>query len=94
MVKTITATEAVRKFSEILNAIKYRENHYIILRGGKPVASICPVVETHLKERTLGELKELLKKLPRLGDEAEKFKEDLKGIIKHQPLMPEKNRWA
>ena len=33
MDKTITATEAVRKFSEILNAVKYNGNHYTILRG-------------------------------------------------------------
>ncbi len=93
MEKTVSATEAVRKFSEILNSIKYRGNHYTILRGGKPIASICPV-ETPLRERTLSEIKGLLKKLPRLGDEAEKFEEDLKKIIKHQPLMPEKNRWV
>ncbi|NOZ68610.1 MAG: hypothetical protein GXP46_05075 [Deferribacteres bacterium] len=92
MGKTVSATEAVRKFSEILNSIKYRGNHYTVLRGGKPVASISPV-ETPLRERTLGDIKALLKKLPRLGDEAEKFEEDLKEIIKHQPLMPEKNRW-
>lgn len=90
MEKTVSATEAVRKFSEILNSIKYKGNHYIILRGGKPVASISPV-ETPVKEGTLGELKELIRKLPRLGDEAERFEEDLKEIIKHQPSMPEKD---
>ena len=93
MAKKVSATEAVRKFSEILNSIKYRGNHFIILRGGKPVASICPV-DMSIKEKTLGELKELLKKLPRLGDETGKFESDLKEIIKHQPSMPEKNQWA
>lgn len=93
MEKTISATEAVRKFSEILNSIKYRGNHYTILRGGKPMASICPL-EAPSKEKTLAELKELLKKLPRLGDEIERFEKDLKEIIKHQPYMPEKDKWA
>ena len=93
MAKTISATDVVRKFSDILNSIKYRGNHYIILRGGKPVASISPV-EKPEKEKTLGELKELLKKLPRLGDEAERFEKDLKAIIKHQPLMPENDQWV
>ncbi len=93
MAKTISATDVVRKFSDVLNSIKYKGNHFIILRGGKPVASISPV-EKPIKERTLGELKELLKKLPRLGDEAERFERDLKAIIKHQPLMPEKNQWV
>lgn len=93
MEKTISATEVVRKFSEILNSIKYRGNHYTVLRGGKPVASICPV-ETHLKERTLGELKGLMRGLPGLGDEAGRFEKDLKEIIKSQPSMPGKNQWA
>lgn len=93
MGKTISATEAVRKFSEILNSIKYGGNHYTIVRGGKAVASICPV-ERLIKERTLGDLKELLKKLPQLGDEAKRFEEDLREIIKHQPSMPEKEQWA
>lgn len=92
MSKTITATEAVRKFSEILNSIKYKGNHYTVVRAGKPVASICPV-ETHVKERTLGELKELVKTLPPLGDEIRKFEDDIREIVKHQPLPPEKATW-
>ncbi|MBI3601026.1 MAG: hypothetical protein HY097_10365 [Nitrospinae bacterium] len=93
MEKTVSATEVVRKFSEILNSIKYRGDHYTIMRGGKPVASISPV-DTHLKERTLSELRELIKKIPRLGDEAERFEKDLKKIVINQPSMPEKDRWA
>lgn len=92
MEKTVTATEAVRKFSEILNSVNYRGNRYEILRGGKPVASICPV-EKHNKECVLADLRELQKKLPRLGDEAEKFETDLKDIVKHQPVILETNRW-
>lgn len=93
MEKTVSATEAVRKFSEILNSIKYRGDHYTIVRGGKPVASISPV-EIPLKERTLGELKGLLKRIPRLDDEAERFEEDLKKIVRNQPSMPEKGKWV
>ncbi len=55
MTKTITATEAVRKFSEILNSIKYTGNDYTIMRGGKPVATIRSA-ETHAKALTLGDL--------------------------------------
>lgn len=91
MLKTVTATEAVWKFSEILNSVNYRGDRYEIIRGGKPVASICPV-EKHNKECVLADLRELQKKLPRLGDEAEKFEMDLKGIARRQPVMPETNR--
>jgi antitoxin (DNA-binding transcriptional repressor) of toxin-antitoxin stability system len=93
MEKMVSATEIVRRFSEILNSIKYRGDSYTIVRGGKPVASIRPV-QTPLKERTLGELKALLKHIPRLGAEAEHFEHDLKKIVAHQPSMPKGDRWA
>jgi len=93
MTKTITATEAVRKFSEILNSIKYTGNEYTIIRGGKPVATIRPA-ETYAKELTLGDLTALVKSLPALGDEAERFKKDIGQARKRQPHMPEKNKWA
>jgi len=93
MTKTITATEAVRKFSEILNSIKYTGNDYTIMRGGKPIATIRPV-ETHVKELNLGDLAGLVKSLPALGDEAERFKKGLKEARKHQPPMPEKVKRA
>jgi antitoxin (DNA-binding transcriptional repressor) of toxin-antitoxin stability system len=93
MEKIVSATEIVRRFSEILNSIKYRGDSYTIIRGGKPVASIRPV-ETPLKERTLGELKALLRHIPRLGVEAGHFEDDLKEIMAHQPSMPKDDRWA
>ena len=92
MEKTVSATEAVRRFSEILNSIKYHGNHYTILRGGKPIASMHPV-ERLQKERTLGELRDLVKKLPQLDDEIESFEMDLKEIVKHQPDMPKEKQW-
>lgn len=93
MEKTISSTEAVRKFSEILNSIKYKGESYMIIRGGKKVAYLCPV-EVSLKERGLGELKILLKSIPRLGDEADRFGKDLKEILEHQPSMPKEDPWA
>jgi hypothetical protein len=35
-----------------------------------------------------------VKSLPALGDEAERFKKDLKKARNHQPTMPEKDKWA
>jgi len=93
MTKTVTATEAVRKFSEILNSIKYKGDHYTVMRGGKPVASISPA-ENPVKERTLGDLKEIVMGLPSLGEESGNFRKDIEKIIKHQPLLPEKTKWA
>lgn len=87
MSKTVRATDAARHFSDLLNTIKFRGETFTIIRGGKSVASIGPVEGTQ-KSRTLGELKRLLQSLPRLGEEAERFTDDLKEIIQHQPSLP------
>jgi antitoxin (DNA-binding transcriptional repressor) of toxin-antitoxin stability system len=93
MDKTISATEAARKFSDLLNTIKFKGARYTILRGGKPVAALGPAhVTSH--ETTLGELKEILEKLPRLGDEAAGFEKDLKQVVKDQPNLPKGRPWA
>jgi hypothetical protein len=42
----------------------------------------------------LGELRELVKNLPRLGDEADRFGKDLKEIRKHQPALPKETKWG
>ncbi len=93
MGKSITATEAVRKFSDLLNTIKFRGGQYTILRGGKPVAVLGPA-EFPFHERTLGELNGLLKKIPKLGEEAAAFEKDLKEAVRKQPAVPRGRAWA
>ena len=92
MEKRISATRAVRDFSEVLNTIKFKGVHYIIERGGKPVASMTPIDEK-AGFKTLGELKALLKKLPRLDEELDSFASDLEDISKNQPLMEMGDLW-
>jgi uncharacterized protein (UPF0335 family) len=46
-----------------------------------------------MKERHLGELKELVKGIPRLGDEVEKFEKDLKDVLRNQPAVPKEDKW-
>jgi antitoxin (DNA-binding transcriptional repressor) of toxin-antitoxin stability system len=86
MKKRISATRAVREFSEVLNTIKFKGVHYIIERGGKPIASMKSIDEK-IDSMTLGELQTLLKKLPRLEEELEAFASDLEEISDNQPLM-------
>ena len=40
--KRLTATEAARRFSEVLDAVETRGETYVVVRGGRPVASIAP----------------------------------------------------
>jgi antitoxin (DNA-binding transcriptional repressor) of toxin-antitoxin stability system len=92
MEKVITATEAVKDFSALLNSIKYRGDHYIIQRSGKPVASMLPFKEA-TKSRTLKELKLILDELPRLKEDTEDFAAVLEALRKHQPSLPEGFSW-
>ncbi|MGD8952539.1 MAG: hypothetical protein PVI34_05325 [Desulfobacterales bacterium] len=93
MEKRISATRAVREFSELLNTIKFRGVNYIIERGGKPIASMKSIDET-IHPMTLGELKPLLNKLPRLEEELDAFASDLEEISKSQPLMSVGDLWG
>jgi hypothetical protein len=93
MEKRISATRAVRDFSEVLNTIKFKGVHYIIERGGKPIASMKSIDEK-IDPMTLGELKILLKKLPRLEEELDAFASDLEEISGNQPLMSRGDLWG
>jgi antitoxin (DNA-binding transcriptional repressor) of toxin-antitoxin stability system len=92
MEKRISATRAVRDFSEVLNTIKFKGVHYIIERGGKPIASMKSIDEK-IDPMTLDNLKALLKKLPRLEEELDAFASDLEEISRNQPLMSTGDLW-
>ena len=92
MEKRISATRAVRDFSEVLNTIKFKGVHYIIERGGKPMASMKSIDEK-IDSMTLRELKTLLKKLPRLEEELDAFALDLEEISRNQPIMSTGDLW-
>ena len=93
MHKTILATDAARRFSELLSAVKFRAERYVILRGGKPVAAIGPV-EGAPHGATLADLATLLRQLPSLGDDRVRFRQDLKKLRTKQPAPPRRSPWA
>jgi len=92
MEKLITATEAVKDFSALLNRIKFRGDRYIIQRSGKPMAFILPF-EGASKSRSLKELKSILSELPRLNEDVEDFAADLEALRKRQPSLPGEHPW-
>jgi antitoxin (DNA-binding transcriptional repressor) of toxin-antitoxin stability system len=90
--KTITATTAARSFSALLNRVGFRGERYTIARGGKPIAYLTPA--THPITRLLGELPDLLRKLPSLGEDAAPFARDVRRALRKAPRLPRKGPWA
>src|SRR6266567_1385709 len=42
MPKAITATEAARRFSDLLDDVEHRGAHYVIVRRGRRIAALSP----------------------------------------------------
>ncbi|MGH7923191.1 MAG: type II toxin-antitoxin system Phd/YefM family antitoxin [Candidatus Binatus sp.] len=61
MKSEISATEAARRFSEVLNRVRYRNETFVVKRGGEPVCEIVPVLNSTFTGR---DLVELLRSLP------------------------------
>ena len=40
--REVTATDAARKFSDMLDAVEHRHETFVVTRGGKTVALIAP----------------------------------------------------
>lgn len=40
--KDISATEAARNFSDVLDAVEHRRESFLVTRGGQPVARLVP----------------------------------------------------
>ena len=43
-VRDISATEAARRFSEVLDAVEHRHETFVVIRKGRSVARITPAV--------------------------------------------------
>ena len=86
MKSEISATDAARRFSEVVNRVRYRNETFIVKRGGEPVCEIVPV---RIESFTGRELVELLRSLPHPD------KEYLDTVEKHVRRQPkaEKSKW-
>jgi prevent-host-death family protein len=89
----ISATDAVRRFSELLNNIKYRGDQYTVIRGGKPAAALVPAEEV-TTARPLAELRWIFKAMPRLDPGDTGFARDIQGCANAQPPLPEETAWG
>ena len=58
----VSATEAVRTFSDLLNRIRYRGEEFVIERGGQPLCRMVPA--TPSRRLRMKELLPLLREIP------------------------------
>jgi len=86
MKSEISATDAARRFSEVVNRVRYRNETFIVKRGGEPVCEIVPVCTAAFTGR---ELVELLRSLPHPD------KDYLDAVEQHVRKQPsaEKSKW-
>lgn len=79
----LSATEAARTFSDILNRVRYRGEAFIVERGGEPVCRISPVAGT--RGFTATDLLRLLDIAP-TPDPA--YLDTVEALAKNQPQLP------
>ena len=77
----VSATEAARKFSEILNRVAYKGESFVVERSGRPVCEISPARAAKFTAR---DFVEMLKSAPRPD---EQYFDDVEEVIKkRQPV--------
>ncbi len=87
--KRISATEAARRFSDLLNRVRYQGASFEIARGNEVVARIVPAAPPRTVK--VADLDELFAKLPKLDPEdAERFEQDLRSIRREATLPASK----
>ena len=79
----LSATQAVRQFSDLLNRVRYRGEEFVIERGGEPV---CEIIPARPITRTVADLVRALRSIPKPDDEYWETVEDL--TTHQQPLPP------
>lgn len=90
MSTTITVTEAARNFSDVISRTFYRHETTVLLKGGKPVASIVPVAPSTI---TGSELAALWADLPHLdASDGDAFARELESATLSLPAP--RDPWA
>jgi hypothetical protein len=84
---SISATEAARNFSELVNRVHYRRESYLVQRGGQVVCEIRPAYEA--TGFTGNDLARLLRSLPHAPSE---YLDAVAEGVKLQPAA-EETRW-
>jgi len=83
----VSATEAARTFSELLNRVRYRGESFVVERAGE---SVCRIAPASAPPRTLADLVRVLKDTARPDPD---YLATVTHAVKRQPRPP-KNPWG
>jgi prevent-host-death family protein len=89
METTITATELAKGLSDVLNRVRYRNERFVVVRNGEPVATIGPPGPQQ-RVTTFGEI---LAKLGDLRFPGDGFADDLEAIHSSQKPIGAPPEW-
>jgi antitoxin (DNA-binding transcriptional repressor) of toxin-antitoxin stability system len=78
----ISATQAARTFSDLVNRVYYRGEEFVIERGGTPVCQLVPVQPPSC---TVAALVQLLRRVP--NPDAE-YWQTVEALTRQQPPLP------
>jgi antitoxin (DNA-binding transcriptional repressor) of toxin-antitoxin stability system len=78
----VSATEAARTFSDLLNRIRYRGESFVVERGGEPVCRMGPAAPPQC---TVSDLVRVLRSAPRPDDD---YLETVEDLTRNQPRVP------
>ena len=81
--RKVSATEAVRNFSELLNRVRYRGEIFILARGGESICELRPAAPTLF---TGADLVALLRSLPMVDED---YLRTVEETTRSQPPLPE-----
>jgi antitoxin (DNA-binding transcriptional repressor) of toxin-antitoxin stability system len=81
--RKLSATEAARNFSELLNRVRYRGETFIIERGGEPICELRPAAPAAFSG---ADLVTLLRSLPPVDED---YLSAVEEIARAQPLLPD-----
>ena len=85
----INVTEAVRRFSDLVNRVFYQGETFELERGKRVVARLGPAKPTSSVQAS--DLASIFQKLPRLDEDAEAFARDVESAC--SLARPERDAW-
>ena len=81
--REVSATEAARSFSELLNRVRFRGETFIVMRGGRPVCELRPAAPAAF---TGADLVSVIRALPAVDED---YLEAVETAARSQPRLPE-----